>query len=551
MKILSQGKFSEKLYLMQPVLVVVAPIISMYATNADTISISDTVRPLFIVGCVATLCWIASFLIWKDYVTAAVASSAIMILLWITEGILTPLLWTWTFVRVVGTEHPIVTLYIILVFLALIFWRRRSIRATFVRILSSFRGRIPVLAQFLNIAVVVSITIPIFTAVFTLSAESTAPDYKQSAVGTQRPSGEGVPSHLPNIYLIILDAYGRHDELQEHFSMDNGLGPRLKNLEFYVADKSRSNYSTTLHSVSSTLNFNYIQNIFSEEKIGNLKSSDLKNIVRDNSIIRSLKPFGYEFVSYSSNFYLTHCVGEPYCIESKSSFTPFGFDLNLNLFEHFLVSRTFLHRLFRHLSFSSPYTVHRERVKNTLSSLPEHASSTVPKFILAHMVVPHEPFVFGENGEDVSPEDLPFSWSRISNEDSLPQEPGMVRPDYARKYRAQAIYVSKLVADAVEKILNRSQNPPIIIIQGDHGPYGFSPNARQPRLPILNAYFLPNGGARHLYPDITPVNSFRVVLNHYFNARLTLLPDTSYRSDYKSLSEFEPVTPDVADDRRP
>jgi hypothetical protein len=42
---------------------------------------------------------------------------------------------------------------------------------------------------------------------------------------------------------------------------------------------------------------------------------------------------------------------------------------------------------------------------------------------------------------------------------------------------------------------------------------------------ILNAYFLPGVSHRHLYPSITPVNSFRLVFNLYFHAGLPLLPD--------------------------
>jgi hypothetical protein len=44
---------------------------------------------------------------------------------------------------------------------------------------------------------------------------------------------------------------------------------------------------------------------------------------------------------------------------------------------------------------------------------------------------------------------------------------------------------------------------------------------------ILNAYSVP-GGAPALYPSISPVNSFRVILNARFGESLPLLPDRSY-----------------------
>jgi hypothetical protein len=63
-------------------------------------------------------------------------------------------------------------------------------------------------------------------------------------------------------------------------------------------------------------------------------------------------------------------------------------------------------------------------------------------------------------------------------------------------------------------------------VQGDHGPYGFSPGLRPAEYEILNAYYLPREDARAmLYPRISPVNSFRVVLNAFFGKDLELLPD--------------------------
>src|SRR5690606_20516760 len=81
---------------------------------------------------------------------------------------------------------------------------------------------------------------------------------------------------------------------------------------------------------------------------------------------------------------------------------------------------------------------------------------------------------------------------------------------------------------------SRSEKPPVIIIQGDHGPGGRlkwkSPgdSCYAERTSILNAYYLPDGADALLFPNITPVNSFRVVLNAYFGADLEMLPGKSY-----------------------
>lgn len=57
---------------------------------------------------------------------------------------------------------------------------------------------------------------------------------------------------------------------------------------------------------------------------------------------------------------------------------------------------------------------------------------------------------------------------------------------------------------------------------------------------ILNAYYLPRG-ARALYPAISPVNTFRVVLNESFGAELPLLEDVNYNSPDREPYNYEVV----------
>jgi len=91
----------------------------------------------------------------------------------------------------------------------------------------------------------------------------------------------------------------------------------------------------------------------------------------------------------------------------------------------------------------------------------------------------------------------------------------------------------------IDTILANSSQPPVIIIQGDHGP-GSRLDWDSPqrtclweRTPILNAYYLPEGRDSLLYPSISPVNSFRVVLNSYFGTNLPLLPDDTYFTSHR------------------
>ena len=73
-----------------------------------------------------------------------------------------------------------------------------------------------------------------------------------------------------------------------------------------------------------------------------------------------------------------------------------------------------------------------------------------PKFVLAHLLIPHPPYVFGSNGEAILPESL-------SLEDK----------DNFELYFDQLEFTNKKIQEVVEK-LTATEHPPIIIIQSDH-----------------------------------------------------------------------------------
>jgi len=119
---------------------------------------------------------------------------------------------------------------------------------------------------------------------------------------------------------------------------------------------------------------------------------------------------------------------------------------------------------------------------------------------------------------------------------------------YKSGYAAQATYLSKLMLDAVDKILKNSKTPPIIILQGDHGS---KVELNQQLLektnvnecfPNLNAYFVPPSVRKNLYEGITPVNSFRMIFNGLFDDKFPKLPDKSYYSGWLTPFDFIDVT---------
>ena len=100
----------------------------------------------------------------------------------------------------------------------------------------------------------------------------------------------------------------------------------------------------------------------------------------------------------------------------------------------------------------------------------------------------------------------------------------------------------------LETLLADSTRRRIIILQGDHGPNltmnwsAPSRTAINERMSILNAYWVPPDIRARLYPTITPVNTFRIILNRYFGGPAELLPDRSFFSPYVSPYDFSDVS---------
>jgi hypothetical protein len=94
--------------------------------------------------------------------------------------------------------------------------------------------------------------------------------------------------------------------------------------------------------------------------------------------------------------------------------------------------------------------------------------------------------------------------------------------------------VNKRVEEDIDYILAHSPTRPIIIVQGDHGSTFTLPDVMtndamdefaKERLPILNAYYVPEPMQAKLRSDITPDNSFRLLFNTCLGEHFEMLPE--------------------------
>ncbi len=337
---------------------------------------------------------------------------------------------------------------------------------------------------------------------------------------TENPAFEGEvsdPSTLPDIYYIIPDAYTSSRNLKEVGYDNSPFTDYLTSKDFFVAFESRPNYSNTASSLASSLNMQHLNYLADLMPKGSTDGSVYAEMIRKNKVMAFLRAQGYQII-HTRGGWMSGKYKDLHLSCEGSSLTSFHADD----FSGALISTTALEPV---LKF---FNVVESRLQATrlcdFSMIVEAKSIEGPKFVFAHLFVPHPPYIFGPNGEQVS---ASLSTTDYSEADF---------------YINQLIFVNKKLQEVVDALLSGSGNPPIIIIQADHGsafnPDGHRPEVYRERMGILNAYHFPGGGDELLYPSITPVNTFRFLFNYYFGTNYEPLDDFSYYSNPKE-ARFE------------
>ena len=315
----------------------------------------------------------------------------------------------------------------------------------------------------------------------------------------------------PDVYYIILDAYTGNKTLKNYFGYSNNeFISFLEEKNFQVIKNSQSNYPTTTLSLASSLNMKHLEcQIYLDSCI---TPSFSYKLIQNNSIMEKFKKNGYSIINSNSGWPPTSNIQ----IASENLCSKYSGFLNSE-FEISIISNSILNPVYVKLYEENK----RQNILCIFSEIIQvHHRFEEPIFVFAHLVIPHHPYIFGPDGESVSPKKLEIGWQGLEND--------------KEGYLNQVKFVNKKIKEVITKIIDESEIPPIIIIQGDHGLKvkiddwnNPSEKSLREKFSILNAYYFPNYN-ESIYQNITPVNSFRVVINELFNEENELLPDSSY-----------------------
>jgi hypothetical protein len=338
----------------------------------------------------------------------------------------------------------------------------------------------------------------------------------------------------PDIYYFILDGYGRQDVLKDLYRFDNSpFIDKLKSMGFMIPEKSKSNFNQTILSLCASLNLNNLEKAIAALPKKNYDRRPLINALSKNRLFSFLHEKGYRIVTYDSGYGSTELhSGDEFISDWR----------HLTTFESYLLARTPLARVSNYWAYWS----HAERIKKSFN-----AAATVgegknkPVFYFAHIVCPHPPFILDRHGQTHIPKNVIFNFFDGNH---LVRNQNMLKY-YRNGYLHQLSYMNSQIIPLMEKLIANSREkkqPLAIVLQGDHGPGAFlhqdslEMTNQKERFSILNAYYL-DGGRKEIPEDVTPANSFRILLNHFFKLDLPMIEDRSFFVKWFTPYQLQPV----------
>lgn len=384
-----------------------------------------------------------------------------------------------------------------------------------------FKKKPRTLSTFLNFFSLVLIAIPLFQIVsFEIRQVNSDPKaVANPAVDSVWQPQAAAPADSPDVYFIVLDAYSRSDILKNNWGYDNDhFLKQLREMGFYIVDCSKSNYSFTSASISSTLNMDYVDKFAPNINTENQSPYTLGKYIKHSKVRDLFSTLGYRFVTFDTNIWWLDITDSDNFISQYSSPWHRLLDFKLlNNFENYYLHTTFLRVVEdfntsqkSHLgkTYLSTELAHYNQINFSFDQLAQLPKEKSPKFVYAHFVAPHFPFVFNPDGS--------FNFT-IANS-----------PGYINELQ----YINDRILEVFDILIKQSKYPPVIILESDHGLSFDNRNAN------FMAYYFPAKDQSNFYPTLTPVNSFRLVFNQFFGANYPLLEDIALYATYQAPYDF-------------
>ena len=315
----------------------------------------------------------------------------------------------------------------------------------------------------------------------------------------------------PDIYYIVLDesvgfnalrTYWKFQEIDDFISF-------LESKGFFVAEGSRSKTHETMEEIASRLN------LVDMTGVKGYSAQDWFDAISNNEVMQTLKQYGYTTIVLdqvrAANAYVTKTpMNADYNFDADKIYSRlWAFDDFFSL----VFTRTMLRPFCDKLRQSDPFIIqHRNDVLFFFDKIADLDDIESPKFVYGQVLLTHVPLIFDEDGGMLDQKNY-YNWDY-----------------YIDSYKFEIIKMTELINTLLAQA--DPQNPPIIILQSDHGfrniNSGHAGGKILPDYPeeykyeIVNALLLPGYDTSQLPDDLNPINTFIIILNHYFNKNIPM-----------------------------
>jgi hypothetical protein len=337
------------------------------------------------------------------------------------------------------------------------------------------------------------------------------------------PTGLPTTTSAPkrDVYWLIFDRYGSDRSEQLMYGVQNDLTPWLRDNGFDVLDGSHANYVRTALSLGATMTMSHFADMSGLPGPGNSDLAFVNNKIASSLVARQFKALGYRYVSIGSWWPPTQLAP----LADK--------DLHLGAPSEFvstLLDESALPAVQKRLHLAHPIDARVRHFDNNqfgLAALKGERDDAGPKFVFAHILLPHPPLVYDRDGSFMTSQQV----AGLSDLD---------------RYQRQLAFTNDQIREFVSGLLSLPPDrQPIIILQSDEGPWpeAYSANYREPfdwsavpdklleiKFGILNAWYVPGGKDIGLYPTMTSINTFPTLFANWFGLPYERREDRSYTS---------------------
>ncbi|MFH1474825.1 MAG: hypothetical protein ABIG85_03100 [Chloroflexota bacterium] len=260
------------------------------------------------------------------------------------------------------------------------------------------------------------------------------------------------PVDLPNMYFILLDGYPRADKLKSEFGIDvSGFTRGLGDRGFFVATHSRSNYTITHLTLAQM--FNYAPNVGVAAGPDGTRFVPWRHRINEGRFFSDVRGLGYEVVAVSPAF-------EHVALRQADRFIDTG---QLNEFEWNVAQMTGVLPLVDSLLPSLAADLHRARVLSAFDATEEVAgeASTQPRFVFTHVVAPHSPQVFQDDGAVVEIRGFALPYDDRQEASQL----GLA--EYSRRLGGHVAFLNTRTLALVDRIIAADPAAVVVVFSDD------------------------------------------------------------------------------------